>query len=344
MKSLMIRVIHQMRNDKRSLALILFAPLLVISLVYFLLGDSKYVPTIGFTDEKFMNDLSFAFDSENVTTEFITFDNPDSAHIEQYLKDNKNIDAIFAIQPDNAVINIYMLESSTKSAKAIAAIQKGMFNASEISIQTHFVYGKADGSTFDNFGYVFLGLFSFFFVFIISGMALVRERSGGTLERMLMTPIKRWEVITGYTAGYGVFAVVQAILIVVYSIFVLKLDCAGNPVWVFVLMLLMAITAVSFGAMISVFSHSEFQVVQFIPIVLIPQVFFSGLIPLDTIPYGLGNICYITPVYYGCAAIKKVMIEGEGFIAILPFILALLAYTFILCVLNTIALKKYRKL
>jgi ABC-2 type transport system permease protein len=96
--------------------------------------------------------------------------------------------------------------------------------------------------------------------------------------------------------------------------------------------------------MLSIFANSEFQVLQFIPIVLVPQIFFSGLIPLDTIPYELGNICYITPIYYGCTAIKRVVIEGGGLGTMWSYILALLAYTAALCAINTIALKKYRKL
>lgn len=148
----------------------------------------------------------------------------------------------------------------------------------------------------------------------------------------------------GYTAGYGVFAVIQAVLMVLYSIYVLGLSCAGSVGWVVLTMLLMAITAVSFGALISIFANSELQVVQFIPIVIIPQVFFSGLIPMDTIPYGLGNIGFITPVYYGCSAIKKVMVEGNGLAGIWPFLLGLAVYTLFLSVLNTLALKKYRKL
>jgi ABC-2 type transport system permease protein len=132
--------------------------------------------------------------------------------------------------------------------------------------------------------------------------------------------------------------------VVLFGIYVLGLHSEGNVLLVILVMLLLAIAAVSFGELISIFANSEFQVVQMIPIAIIPQIFFSGLIPLDTIPYNLGYLCYIMPIYYGCAAIKEVMIVGEGFGAIYPFILALLAYIIVLSALNTIALKKYRKL
>jgi len=332
------RVVIQMKGDKRSIALILFAPLLVITFVYFLLGDSGYIPTIAIDQLSTPPAIVAALNKQDA----VIVDISSEVDAAQYLKDKK-ADAVFSLFQAGA--SIKMLEESAKSAKAMTVIKNAIAEMNPAAnMEAEFVYGNTNDSTFDSLGYVFLGIFSFFFVFIISGMALVRERSSGTLERMLMTKIRRIEVIMGYTVGYGVFAVIQAALIVLYSIFVLGMSCEGNAFWVVLIMVLMAVSAVSFGAMISIFSGSEFQVVQFIPIVIVPQIFFSGLIPLDTIPYGLGNICYITPVYYGCAAIKHVMIEGGGFGVVWPFILALLVYTLVLIIINTTALKKYRKL
>jgi ABC-2 type transport system permease protein len=338
MKSLALRVIRQVRNDRRSIALILFAPLLIITLVYFLLGDSGYVPVIAVDAPNTPAALLTALHNQDARI----VDFPAGTDAKQFLKDKK-ADAVLSMSQSG--VSIKLLEPNSKSQKAMEAVKNvasvmnpaGKLNAS-------FVYGGENDSTFDTFGYVFLGVFSFFFVFIISGIALVRERSSGTLERLLMTRIRRYEVIMGYTLGYGLFAAIQAVLIVVYSIYVLGVRCEGSALWVILLMMLMAVTAVSFGAMLSIFANSEFQVLQFIPIVLVPQIFFSGLIPLDTIPYGLGNICYVTPIYYGCAAIKRVTVEGGGLGAIWPYILALAAYTAALCVINTLALKKYRRL
>ncbi|WP_226670695.1 ABC transporter permease [Metabacillus litoralis] len=238
-----------------------------------------------------------------------------------------------------------MYEPNSKGTKAASEIQKALVSLNpSAKINMSYVYGTQDQSSFDSLGYVFLALFSFFLVFIISGMALVRERSGGTLERLLMTPIKRGEVILGYTVGYGVFAVIQAVLIVLYSIYVLRLSSVGNIGWVLLAMVLLAVTAVSFGAMISIFASSELQVVQMIPFTIIPQVFFSGLIPLDLIPYHLGNLSYIMPIYYGAAAIKSVMVYGDGFLEIWGYLLGLIVYAVLLYLLNTQALKKFRKL
>ncbi|KIL43133.1 ABC transporter permease [Jeotgalibacillus campisalis] len=336
------RVIRQTINDKRSLMMILVAPLLILTLVYLLLGDSDYVPTVGIEKEALPDPLITALEEQDVKLKNLTSDEVKEA--KSYLNDHENVDAILSFSQDEKM-EITLYEPSTKGANAASEIQEAMTSLNpSAGIEMAYVYGDQDQSTFDSLGYVFLALFSFFLVFIISGMALVRERSGGTLERLLMTPIKRSEVILGYTIGYGVFAIVQAILIVLYSIYVLQLSSAGNIGWILLTMVLLAGTAVLFGATISVFASSELQVVQMIPFTIIPQVFFSGLIPLDLIPYGLGNLSYIMPIYYGAAAIKGVMVYGDGFLEIWPYILGLFIFAFVLFLINTQALKKFRKL
>lgn len=342
MMNLARRVIRQTINDKRSLMMILIAPLLVLTLIYFLLGNSGYVPTVGIDESAMPAPVVTALQAQDVHVVGLTTD--ETQHAKQYLKDHKSVDAVFSISPSSGM-NITLFEPSTKTAKAVSAIQKAMTSVNPAAkVNMSYVYGTQGQSTFDSLGYVFLALFSFFLVFIISGMALVRERSGGTLERLMMTPIKRGQVILGYTIGYGVFAVIQAILIVLYTVYVLKLSSAGFVGWIVLTMVLLAVTAVSFGAMISVFASSELQVVQMIPLTIIPQVFFSGLIPLDTIPYHLGNLCYIMPIYYGVVAIKGVMVYGSGIVQIYPYLLGLIGYSLLLYALNTQALKKFRRL
>jgi len=336
------RVILQTINDKRSVMMILVAPLLILTLVYFLLGDSNYVPKVGIDKNTMPASLVTALNAQDLKVVEVSNDN--ATHAKQYLKDHHEVDAVFTIS-ERSGMNITLYEPTSKGSKAVAEIQKAMSSLNPTAkMKMSYVYGSQGESTFESLGYVFLGLFSFFLVFIISGMALVRERSGGTLERLLMTPLKRGEVILGYTIGYGVFAIIQAILIVLYSFYVLNLNSIGNIGWILLAMVLLAVTAVSFGAMISVFASSELQVVQMIPFTIIPQVFFSGLIPLDLIPYHLGNLCYIMPIYYGVAAIKGVMVYGDGFLQIWPYLLGLIVYALLLYLLNTQALKKFRRL
>jgi len=268
---------------------------------------------------------------------------PDGFDAEAYLLGNRDVDAVFSASREGMRITLY--EAGNKSAAALNAIRGAAATLNPASaMDLEFVVGSPDESTFNSLGYVFLGIISFFLIFIVSGMALVRERSGGTLERMLMTPVTRQGVVAGYTLGYGLFAVVQAVILVLFSTYVLGVTCQGNVAWVVLVMLLLAISAVSFGELLSIFANTEFQVIQLIPIAIIPQIFFSGLIPLDTIPYHLGYLGYIMPVFYGCSAIREVMRAGSGIEAIWMYLLVLLAYTAVLSILNSLALKKYRRI
>src|SRR5690606_14901045 len=140
------------------------------------------------------------------------------------------------------------------------------------------------------FSPVLIGLFAFFFVFLIAGISFLKERTSGTLERLLASPLKRWEIVAGYTVGFGIFTSLQAILIAGFTIKVLGSYMAGSFACVVLVMLLLSLTALSFGTFLSAFASTEFQMIQFIPIVIVPQVFFSGLFDLESISPWLGWI------------------------------------------------------
>ena len=340
MKGIAIRVIRQMIGDKRTLALILFAPVFMFTLIFFLLGDSDYVPTIAVDESAMPSAIVSALaggDAHIVDWEALRYDSE-----EQLLIDDKTIDMV--ITRSGTTINTYILEATTKSAQALKVLQHAVAAIPQaVKLVSHVVYNDG-ATTFQSLGFVFLAFLSFFFVFVISGITLVRERTLGTLERLLMTPVRRWEVMTGYMIGYGFFAVLQSALVVVFTLYVLKLPCAGSVGLIFAVMLVNAVVAVLFGAMVSIMASSEMQVMQFIPILVIPQVFFCGLIPMDAIPFKLGILSYITPVYYSSEAIRRVMIEGADFSEIWLHTLLLVGYGAILWMINTLALKKFRTL
>jgi len=336
MLSIWKRIMCQMKNDKRSLALLLFAPLLVLTLLYFILGDSNYVPKIAVynMEERYTKQL------ESNADILVINEKPE---VKEYLEKNKT-DALLWM--DSEGIHLTLLEMNSKSATAIKATQEAnqAMQGVQAKLMVSYVYETNQDNQLDSLSYVFLGVLSFFFVFILSGMSFVRERFAQTLERMLMTPISRFEVIGGYTLGYGTMAALQSTFIILFAVYALKLHVEGSILLCILVMILMAFSAVSIGALVSIFANNELQMVQFIPIILIPQIFYSGLIPLDTIPFGLGKLCYLTPIYYGCTSLEKIMIQGKGLGEIMPWIIGSIAYIGILFVINVLSLKKYRRL
>ena len=338
MKSLVARIFKQLVGDRRSMAMLLLAPILVVSLLYLLLGDSAYQPTIA-VDSRYPAPMLAALQKQDVTVVILSDGTDADAKLE-----NNEIDAMVTFDANG--LSIRMAEAgSAKTAKITSALKAAAASVNPAGgMRFTSIYGDTASSTFDSLDYVLLGVMSFFFVFILSGVSFIRERSSGTLERLMLTPVRRYEVIVGYTLGFGVFAVIQSVVFVLFTQYVLGVHIAGSVWLTMLVMILLSFTAVSTGTLISIFANNEFQVVQFIPVVIIPQIFFSGLIPIDTFPLHLGNLSYIMPVYYGCTALNEVMVKGFGIGKIWPNLVMLLAFVLVLSVVNTLALKKYRRM
>jgi len=337
MSGIVLRIVKQILNDKRTLALILVAPVLILSLLYLLMGESTYVPKIA-VDGSIPDKLVAELEKQDVTL----IDKEEIDDADALLK-NDDADAVVTMDSDG--IHIRVLENTTKVAEVSKALKDAVSGIAPSSgMDVSYVYGREDDASFNSLGYVLLGVLAFFFVFIISGISFVRERETGTLERLMSAPVRRWEVAAGYTLGFGIFAAAQSIVITLFTRYVLGLEFEGSVLLAMLIMVLLSFTAVSLGSFFSIFANNEFQVMQFIPIVIIPQIFFSGLIPIDTMPYGLGNLAYIMPVYYGCTALHGVLIMGSGFGQIWGDLAILLLFLLLFSILNVLVLKKYRRL
>lgn len=210
-------------------------------------------------------------------------------------------------------------------------------------VTSHYLYGSADSTFFDTFLPILLGFFVFFFVFLISGISLLNERTTGTLTRLLATPIRRGEIITGYLMGYGLFALIQTVITVTFALTVFQIHMIGS-VWLILLInFLLALVALSMGIFVSTFANSEFQMMQFIPILVIPQVFFSGLIPVDQMANWLQWIAHIFPLYYGGNALMNVATRGVGLSGIAFELIVLVLFATLFTTLNVVGMKRYRR-
>ncbi len=144
--------------------------------------------------------------------------------------------------------------------------------------------------------------------------------------------------------GFGLFTTIQASLISRFAIDVLDMMMEGSFWYVLLITFLLAMTALALGMLLSAFANNELQMVQFIPLVVVPQVFFSGLFNLDTMEQWLRSLSVIMPLTYGAYALRDIMVRGEGFSAIAVDVYVLLGFTMLFMLLNVVALKKYRKL
>lgn len=128
----------------------------------------------------------------------------------------------------------------------------------------------------------------------------------------MTTPVYRWEIVLGYLLGFGVLTTIQSTLVAWYAINVLEIMMIGSFWLVLLVTILTAMIALSLGILLSAFANNELQVIQLIQIILVPQVFFSGLFDISTMPNWLQLIGQIFPLTYVVESLKAIMIRGQG--------------------------------
>ncbi len=225
-----------------------------------------------------------------------------------------------------------------------------------IRIAHETIFLSPDADTLNVMAPVFLGYFAYFFVFILTGISFLRERMGGTLERLLATPVSRLEIVLGYGLGFGLLATVQVVLMTAFTLgrvpvpaigpigewgVGLGISSAGSPILAFVVVLLLAIGAVNLGIFLSTFARTELQIVQFIPIVIVPQGLLSGIFwPVERLPALLQAVAHVLPVTYAVDALRAIMLRGDGLgdpgLALDVAVLALVAALFVMLASLTI--------
>jgi ABC-2 type transport system permease protein len=158
-----------------------------------------------------------------------------------------------------------------------------------------------------------LAIFAFLFSFILTGVSFLRERLGGTLERLLATPMGRTDLLVGYVLGFLGFALVQATIVLLYAVYVLDVAFQSTFVEVFTFLAVLTVTGVSLGIFASVFTRNEFQVIQLIPVFFTPQIFLSGVfLPVDGMPEYLQVVSRAMPLRYAVEGLRKMMLSGSG--------------------------------
>jgi ABC-2 type transport system permease protein len=319
------RIAIGFRRDRRSLALLFVAPLVVLTLVGAVWGSTaQAIPNITFAADRFslpaavssrivdalvrssaIHGKTGAFDDalrelRDGTTDGIVWIEGTTLHIE--------------IEGSDPLRSGGVAAAVTKAfGDAVAGLGAagGGLGISAPKVQLEQLYGGADYSLLDYLAPVLIAFFAFFFIFLLSAVSFLRERTSGTLERLMATPLRRGELVLGYLAGFSFFALLQAVVIIAFTVFALKVQYRGNLATIFLVEAVMVIGAVSLGLLVSAAARNELQAVQFVPIVLLPQVFLSGLlIPVSQLPDYLRPLSAILPLTYANEALKAVMIKG----------------------------------
>ncbi len=320
------RLLEGIRRDRRTVALLLVAPLVILGLLGYLMRGSSSAPNVGIANED-AGPVGAGVASALARSSLITTTTISVSEGDAKLKDGSLVAYIVfppnfsqQVQAGTIAPEVHLEGSQPGQAgPVLQALQQAMISlASQVAgrtIQfqprTTYLYGGKDYDTLDYFGAGFIGLAVFFLVFIITIVAFLNERSQGTLERLMASPLRRGEIMLGYMIGFTVLALIQAAEVLIFSLAVLQIRNQGNVLLIFGMEALMAIAAVNLGIFLSMFARTEFQAVQFIPLAIVPQLILSGIVfPVSSEPTILQYVSNVLPLTYAVDGMRAIMVKG----------------------------------
>ncbi len=351
------KVMKELFRDKRTLAMMFVAPVFIMWLMNLMFSASTAVNIKLATQDLPTSLVTKMGDLDHVSVQ--TYNDLDQAKKDladekvdavasykngEYQVDYANTDASKTSMTRQVLRTSIASEGSNQlMARVKQALPQLKLEAKAPEIKESYRYGDKNTSFFTSMIPVLIGFVVFFFVFLISGMALLKERTSATLERLLATPVKRSEIVYGYMLSYGLIAIFQTAVVVLAAIWLLDVEVVGNLFNVIIVNVVLALVALAFGILLSTLAKSEFQMMQFIPLVIMPQLFFSGIIPLSSMGGWAQTVGKFLPLTYSGDAMSQIILYGRGIGDILPNIGVLLIFLVILTILNIVGLRRYRK-
>ncbi len=338
------RLIKQLKGDKRSIALMFVAPVFVMYLLNAVLTSGTTKPNIDVVvaPESYIKELQKEAFVNKVPNEETAIKNLKENKSDGYITFVNGVQRTTVEGADPGISGL-VIKVVDKVAMTTNLQSRTENLGTTPKTEPIFLHGSKDMDMFDSLAPLLMGFFIFFFVFLIAGVSFLRERISGTLDRILATPLKRWEIVLGYFLGFGLFVAIQTIILQVFSVYGLKVTMVGSFWTVLVINLLLAAGSLALGTLLSAFARNEFQLFQFIPIVIVPQIMFSGIFDLRNAPTWERVLSKVFPMTYGAEALREVMLRGKDILDVKFDIIILIGYAVVFLVLNTMALKKYRR-
>lgn len=215
-------------------------------------------------------------------------------------------------------------------------------NAKALDLEEHFLHGSDEYRLIDFFLPILPPFFAFFFTFILSTVTFQRERVRGTLERMLVAPVAFSEIVAGYLGGFLAFAALQATIVVAFFVSLTRFPIGpGQLAALAVVMLLVLAIALSLGLLASFVAQNELQALQFIPVVMLPQIFLSDIIwDVGNFPFAFRLVSWALPLTHANAAVREVLIRDRPLWASWPELLVLCGFIAAIVLVLTLVQKR----
>ena len=372
--ALALRIVRQFVRDRRTLALLFVAPLLVMTLLNFVLNSSSGGATLGVVapdgpaGATVMSQITSQLSGQNgLSVITVARDQVDATlkagDADGVLIFPASLTELGAGQPvqlrldgsnPTAAQQVRALVAQLVARLGAATVPSGA-NPSAPSqpaagpvvsvppLALSYLYGGPEYTQTDALAPLFVGLFAFFFVFLLTSVSFLRERAQGTIERLMVSPLSRAELVMGYVLGFTLFALLQSLIILLFVVYVLRVHYAGNLGLLFLVTLALTTGAVNMGIFASAYARNELQVIQFIPLLIVPQILLGGLFfPVKTLPIILKQLAYVFPLTYANFALKDVMLKGFGFGDVWPDLVFLAGFALAMVLLAAFTLRQER--
>ena len=337
------RVVLQLRRDHRTLALVFIVPTIMVLLLGSVLrGGQGELTLLIASDNQELEDIIASGTLQDLAPKESAialvdlnegYHLLDSGHAEAMLVLMVDTNPLLILEGTTPQVTDSMKRFARQVILTMDLIGQGQQvpNAHPHNLQVAFLRAGPELDIVDSLAPAFISFFGYLFVFLLTTVSFLRERQHGTLERLLVTPISQFEILAGYMIGLGIFALAQAFVIVTVTITVLQIHIFGNLIWIFLTVSLLTLGAVNLGILCSTFARNEFQVVQFIPMVVLPQALLSGaFFQLAGMPDWIVWLSKLMPLTYAVETVRAVMIGGsridesvvwQGMIVLLGFAL-----------------------
>jgi len=246
-------------------------------------------------------------------------------------------------------VTVYIDATNPNIAQAVLAeVQKAVTGvlvteyglAPTVSVVEDRVYGE--GAEFiDFFAPGVMGLAAMMVTFMISIISFVHERSSHTLERALTTPVTEGEFVAGYAIAFGFVALIQSAVILVAAMLLFQIQIEGSALLALAIIFVLGVGTQGLGFLLSSNAKSEFQAIQFLPLILFPSILLAGVFwPLESVPPLLRPISDFIPLTYAVDACRSVMIRGWGLADVWPQLTVLIAFAAATLTLSAYSLKR----
>jgi ABC-2 type transport system permease protein len=371
--------LQSLRHDKRTVGFLVLMPLLMISVFgYTFGGDPKnlqvYVVNLDRTpaNESFavsiINDISTR--STLKITKILDFtSSSDPVAIAQKKVKDANIkaaiifganftkDARFALASVSnsthalpAGIVVYIDGTNPNIVQTIMAdlqksVQKLLVSpalgiSSPIVAVPQLAYGQS-ARFIDFFAPGVMGLAAMMVTFMLSIISFVHERSASTLDRLLSTPVTEGEIVAGYAMAFGLVGLIQSIVIITAAVLLFQITIQGSVLLVLLIVFVFGVGTQGLGFLLSSLAKTEFQAIQFLPLILFPSILLSGVFwPIEAVPELIRPVSSFIPLTYAVDAMRSVMIRGWGIGSIWLDLLILVAFAIVMLALSAYRLRK----